>query len=88
MANDFHDDEEVKRKKFKEWGENAIRQYEYAAFWRPVVGGLLFGLGGAVLIMAAVFGWTYHLLHEGFITFFIGMVIGITMLFIGIGLTS
>ena len=88
MADDFHDDEEIKRKKFEEWGKNAIHQYEYAAFWRPVIGGFLFGIGGSVVIIAAVFGWTYHILNEGMITFFMGVLIGTIMLYIGIGLTS
>lgn len=87
MAEEF-DDDEVKRKKFEDWDKTAEHQYGYEAFWRPVIGGFLFGVGGAVLIISAVFGWTYHMLHEGMFTFYVGMVIGIIMLFIGIGMTS
>ncbi len=81
-------DEEILEKEAKELGEYAEKQYRYNAFWRPVVGGLLFGLGGSVIVMAAVFGWTYHLLGQGFLTIFFVMVIGFTMLYVGIGLTS
>jgi len=86
MTEEF--DDEVKRKKFEDWDKKAEHQHSYAAFWRPVIGGLLFGIGGSVIIIAAVFGWTYHLLHEGMLTFYIGVTIGMIMLFIGIGLTS
>jgi len=81
-------DEEILEKETKELGEHAEKQYRYNAFWRPVVGGLLFGLGGSIVVMAAVFGWTYHLLGQGYLTMFFGMLIGFTMLYIGIGLTS
>jgi len=79
---------EILEKEAKELGEYAEKQYRYNAFWRPVVGGLLFGLGGSVVVMAAVFGWTYHLLGQGFLTMFFVMVIGYVMLYVGIGLTS
>jgi len=81
-------DKEILEKEAKELGEYAEKQYRYNAFWRPVVGGLLFGLGGSVVVMAAVFGWTYHLLGQGFLTMFFVMVIGYVMLYVGIGLTS
>jgi len=81
-------DEEILEKETKELGEHAEKQYRYNAFWRPVVGGLLFGLGGSIVVMAAVFGWTYHLLGQGYLTMFFVMLIGFTMLYIGIGLTS
>lgn len=81
-------DEEILEKEAKELGEYAEKQYRYNAFWRPVVGGLLFGLGGAVVVMAAVFGWTYHLLHQGYLTMFFVMVIGFAMMYVGIGMTS
>ncbi|NCN65664.1 MAG: hypothetical protein GW779_05400 [Candidatus Altiarchaeum hamiconexum] len=81
-------DEEILEKETKELGEHAEKEYRYNAFWRPVVGGLLFGLGGSIVVMAAVFGWTYHLLGQGYLTMFFGMLIGFTMLYIGIGLTS
>ncbi len=81
-------DEEVLEKETKESGEYAEKQHKYNAFWRPVVGGLFFGLGGSIVVMGAVFGWTYHLLHQGFLTMFFMMVVGIIMLYVGIGMTS
>lgn len=69
-------------------GKYADDQYRYAAYWRPVVGGLLFGIGGAVIVMGAVFGWTYHLLHAGSLTLLFVFLIGFLMLYVGIGLTS
>ncbi|CEG13950.1 hypothetical protein MSIBF_A760002 [groundwater metagenome] len=81
-------DEEILEKEANELGKYAEKQYGYNGFWRPVVGGLLFGLGGSIVVMAAVFGWTYHLLGQGFLTMFFAMVVGFIMLYMGIGLTS
>lgn len=81
-------DEEILEKEAKELGDYTEKEYGYNAFWRPVVGGLLFGLGASIIILGAVFGWTYHLLQQGFLTMFFAMVIGFGMLYLGTGLTS
>ena len=64
------------------------RDQRFHALWRPVIGGLTFGIGGALLVLAAVFGWTYHLLHEGETIFVWGMIVGAIILLIGVAWTS
>ncbi|MFN3528193.1 MAG: hypothetical protein ACK4YO_03730, partial [Candidatus Altarchaeaceae archaeon] len=66
----------LSEKEMKELGRYADEQYRWAAYWRPVVGGLLFGIGGAVIVIGAVFGWTYHLLHQGSLTLLFVFLIG------------
>ncbi len=64
------------------------RHQKFHAFWRPIVGGMTFGLGGAMLVLAAVFGWTFHMMHQGDTIFIWGMIIGAIILLIGIAWTS
>ena len=66
----------------------AERDQKFHAFWRPIIGGLTFGIGGALLVLGAVFGWTFHLLHQGETIFIWSMVVGAIILLIGIAWTS
>jgi hypothetical protein len=68
--------------------EFAEKDQRFHSFWRPVIGGLTFGIGGALLVLAAVFGWTYYLLHQGSTIFVWGMIIGAIILLLGVAWTS
>jgi len=66
----------------------AEKDQRFHAFWRPIIGGLTFGIGGALLVLSAVFGWTYYLLGQGTTIFVWGMLVGAIVLLIGVSWTS
>jgi len=79
----------VKDKRLAKLYKFAENDTKYTAVYRPFVGGLFFGIGGAALVMGAVFGWVFHLLDpKTEIILFWAMLSAALMIYIGIGWTS
>ena len=85
-----------KSKKEEEWSEEHLNElYKYSeknqkflSFWRPLVGGLTFGSGGVLLVLGGVFGWVFYVQGMGIMFFYLSMLVGAIVFFIGVAYTS